>query len=404
MIRNIFTTVLLSIFFTTSVLSQITLKRNDFAVSGRVLDSARFKILTREGAVKPTGGNNQTWDYTNLKDSNSTVFTYYYTPASTFGAIPGQFSDATLAYNYNSTFQIYSFPSRAYERLDSTGYYDLGFATNGASYNISLLTGSIRDSIIIPAVEARHSSPRTFYKFPITNNASWKSNFLSGTDFFLTIGVLGLNKTPGQRISYYNYRDTIIGWGTLRLKNPAGGNPLSFAVLLHQRNGSRIDSFFLSGQPAPTPLLSAFGLQQGALAVTPTLYQFLGVGFNEPHMYMSVSSTGAINLITRAGLPNQGLTVKTKEADYSIATKVFPNPTTEGVTFEFDKKSNADWHIMIYNTMGAIIQLKRINAPQGLTNQYLELEKSMPSGTYFYNLMDETSLIRASGKFVLQRF
>jgi hypothetical protein len=29
------------------------------------------------------------------------------------------------------------------------------------------------------------------------------------------------------------------------------------------------------------------------------------------------------------------------------------------------------------------------------------LASSLPSGTYFYNLLDETSLIRANGKFSL---
>ena len=110
----------------------------------------------------------------------------------------------------------------------------------------------------------------------------------------------------------------------------------------------------------------------------------------------------AISNITRAVLPNLGLVAPTRETnDYAISTKVYPNPTTEGVTFEFQKTNSADWNVMIYNSIGEIVSINRINAPQGIINQSITLDKKLPSGAYFYNLLDETSLIRANGKIVI---
>ena len=129
--------------FSLSMTAQITIRRADFAVtsSPTTLDSSRYKALTRTGAVIPTLGNNQTWDYTNLKDSTTNVFTDYYIPTAAFGATPTAYSTATLAYNYNSVFQIFQYPSRAYERIDSTGYVELGSITNGAKFSISAISG-----------------------------------------------------------------------------------------------------------------------------------------------------------------------------------------------------------------------------------------------------------------------
>ena len=58
---------------------------------------------------------------------------------------------------------------------------------------------------------------------------------------------------------------------------------------------------------------------------------------------------------------------------------------------------------MVYNSTGQIITIQRVSAVQGDVNERISLASSLPSGTYFYNLLDKTSLIRASGNFVLDR-
>ena len=83
---------------------------------------------------------------------------------------------------------------------------------------------------------------------------------------------------------------------------------------------------------------------------------------------------------------------------------MYPNPTnTEGGNFEFNKTSAADWHVMIYNNLGQIISLNPISASVGNTNHCVTFDKTLPNGTYFYNLIDENSLIRNAGKVALSR-
>jgi hypothetical protein len=382
--------------------AQITINRADFALTGTGLDSTPWKYLTKTGAVVPTLGNNQIWDYSALKDTTPIIYTIYHTPAASFGAVPAVFADATYAFNSSVFFQNYSIPARRYEKLEATGYAQLGYALFGAAYSIANISGGQTDSIYLLPSTFRYSSPLTYYKFPMTANSVWKSNFKDTTNLQLSVALLALNKTPGMRVAQYTYLDTIVGWGTLKLKNPSGGTALSYAVLLQRETTTRIDSFFLSGAPAPAAILGALGLTQGGSPVYQTINTLQGIGFNDPFLYISTNAAGAINFITRAVIPNLGLTTDTRESpDYAVATTVYPNPTTEGVNFEFQKTSLPDWNIMIYNAAGQIVSINRVSAPKGAVNQRITLASSLPSGTYFYNLLDETSLIRANGKFVL---
>ena len=79
---------------------------------------------------------------------------------------------------------------------------------------------------------------------------------------------------------------------------------------------------------------------------------------------------------------------------------IFPNPVTEEVSFEFDKKTNGVWHVVIYNETGQVIDLQSIKSPQGKVKHSVSLDKSLPSGIYFTQILDESSLIRSSGRFV----
>jgi hypothetical protein len=388
--------------FTITLQGQITINRADFAVPGTGLDSTPFKYLTKTGAVVPTLGNNQTWDYSALKDTTPSIYTIYHYPAASFGAIPAVFTDATYAFNSTASFQAFPLPYRVFEKLDATGYGQLGYIALGAKFSVATISGGATDSLYFPASSLRFSSSSFYYKFPMTANSVWKSNYKDTTFLQLSVAAFGLNKTPGMRVAQYTSLDTIVGWGTLKLKNPSGGTALSYAVLLKRATQTRVDSFFLGGAPAPAVIMSAFGLIQAAVTNYATITTFLGVGFNDPFLYISTNAAGAINFITRAVSPNLGLTTDSRETpDYAVATTVYPNPTTEEVNFKFQKTSLPDWNIMVYNAEGQIVSINRVNSPQGIAHQRIEMASSLPSGTYFYNLLDETSLIRANGKFVL---
>ena len=152
----------------------------------------------------------------------------------------------------------------------------------------------------------------------------------------------------------------------------------------------------------PKVVLDSFKLAQGKRDTTTLIYSLRGVGFKRGILSFNMSNDEAfIVSASRAIEPLVGIFAGTRDlTNFDVPLTVFPNPTTEGVNLQFDKKTNGVWQAMIYNEVGQIIDFQEINAPQGLTTHRFALDKSLPSGNYFINILDETSLIRSNGRFV----
>ena len=380
--------------------AQISIQSTNFTLSATAKDSVMGKLVSRTGVILPTQGNNQTWDYSALRDSlpNEYYFGYITQPVT---ARPPAFASASLEANYFFNFQNFPIPVRNFYVNNTTGYGVLGDSILFSRYSLQTLTGNPADSLTYPAQSRIFNAISYIYKYPMTANSSWASTNKYVTNFLLKIVGFGVNNTPGQQVRTTFLKDTMVGWGTLRLRNPANGTVLNFNVLLNQHTYTSIDSFFLGGQPGPVALLNAFGVVQGARD-TAISYSFIGLNSKGFHFrIIADKKNSSVTNVWRAILPNQGLVSKNKEVtDISVKSMVFPNPTTEGVTFEFDKKTSADWHIVMYNAVGQITGSHRVSTPQGTATLKVNLDKTRPNGTYLYNILDENSLIRANGQFV----
>ncbi len=384
--------------------AQITLQSTDFALSTTGPDSQTVKPLMLLGIGLPTGGNNQNWDYSPFRDNQPDI--YYYGGITRPAAVarPTVYASANLQMPYGFNFNFFYVPNINYLRLDATGYQLLGDSTLFTRFSLAAVSGSTADSLTFPA-QTRLTNNNYFYKFPMTANSSWRNNFKLTTNFLLKVGAFGLNNTPGQNVSTISSVDTVIGWGTLKLRNQIGGTALNFNALLVSNTEVTVDSFFVGGALAPATLLGAFGLTQGATTTKRRLY-FVGTGFKAPLFYVTLANNSTTNIAEayRGILPNLGLTLINKNLDnLEVKTKVFPNPITEGVTFEFDKQSAEDWRVFVYNELGQIISNQPVKAYVGTTQHQMSFDKSLPNGTYFYQIIDDNSLIRNTGKLALQR-
>jgi hypothetical protein len=233
-------------------------------------------------------------------------------------------------------------------------------------------------------------------------STEWSGTTKHATNFLLKVGLLGGTNTPGQYLRTTTFKDSVVGWGTLRLRNPSTGGILSFNTLLVREQAIGLDSFFLAGTPANPLVLGAFGLTQGSRDTTSTYY-FFGTNFKGPHF--SIIMDGRFSRITnvfRSISTALGLTLDNKDLT-DISATVFPNPTTEGVSFEFEKSTAAHWRVFIYNAAGQIIKNEYINAPTGKVQHRTHFEPSLANGTYFYQIIDDNSLIRNTGKIQLNR-
>jgi Secretion system C-terminal sorting domain len=383
-----------------SMTAQITVQSTDFTLSTTGKDSAISKLMKRVGLAIPSRGNNQTWDFSSVRDSIPDI---YYTGGITrpITTRPSVFSGANLEADRVVVFQNFEIPSKNYYTLNTSGYSLLGDSIIFSRFPLLLLTGSTADSLTFPAASRKSSTPERRFVFPITATSSNTTTSNTTTNFLLKIPAFGFNNTPGYQSRTTTEKDTTVGWGTLKLRNPASGGVLNFNVLLQLKTIIGIDSFYLGGQPAPGALLDAFSLVQGRKD-TFSVFNFIGLGFKAAHVAMETNGNQTqVGRTFRGILPSLGLVSPTRETnDYSVATKVFPNPTSEGITFEFDKKTSGDWHILMYDVVGKITGIQKVSAPQGLTTHKVTFDNSTANGLYFYNIVDENSLIRANGQFV----
>ena len=390
--------------FLNSAIAQITLQRTDFALSATASDSAMTKLMKKTGVTLPTKGVNQTWDYSALRDSTSDLYYYGYITQPVTSPRPMAFSNAVLQANHVTNFQAFQIPTRSYYQLNTSGYGLMGDSLAATRFSLQAITGGSTDSLSFPTNVHVYPSPTYQYRFPMTMSSAWSSTQRVLTNFALKVGAFGLNNTPGQSISRGSYSDTIVGWGTLKLRHPSTGATLSFNALLDVHKFVVQDSFLLNGEAAPALLLNAFGLTQGRKDTT-TRYYFYGAGFKAPLLsfYSNNAETQIVNIF-RALLPNLGLTTKNNElVDLEVATSVFPNPTTEGVIFEFDKTTVADWRVFVYNAAGQIIKNEYVSGDSGRVQYSTRFDHSLSNGTYFYQIIDENSLISNTGKVQLIR-
>ncbi len=389
----------------TSLSSQITITRADYTLSGVISDTFMFRDIEIGNLAIPQRGGNRTWDYTGIIDSISTT-KLANTPA-TASALPPYFSDATFAPSrVRPPFGAYSIIDSLFRRLDSTGLYNLGFARGTGAFSVTTQTGGTSDSLwFLPRVTRFPIIPY-LVKLPMTSTTVSKVLTIDTVPYrlkWLSAGYTAAAPANINHLRRVEYATEVVGWGTLRLRNPVAGRPnLEFGVLFERFSELRQDSFFLNGAPMPKRVLDSFRLIQGNRDTTTIQYNLRGIGFRRGILSFVMSANESyIITANRVIEPSKNLLINNEDlVANDVPVTVFPNPITEGVNLEFDKKTNGVWHAAIYNEMGQIIDLQTIKAAQGKTTHRVVLEKSLPSGTYFVQILDETSLVRGKGRFV----
>jgi Secretion system C-terminal sorting domain len=382
---------------------QISLTRKDFTISDNRADTIISQVMQRKAFASPNGGNNQFWDYSNTLDSAIAPIRFVTSILDPF-YVPFEFPKATGAYIATYTFGPFRITNNyQFERYGDDGYSIQGTVFSGGRFPLKSYTGFATDSVVLfPKVDNYTSNPLYYYKFPIntSSRSTWK--YRNVINFNLTVALVGLDRSPGKVVTNQVQTDSTIGWGTLRLRNPKGGSPLDFAVLLVENIDRSRDSFYLSSTPAPDLLLNALGLKQNTIRVNKS-YAFYGARFASSILSINYRNDTLIR-VTRNVNPVRGLTTDLHDLkNIGVKTRLYPNPSQGNIVLEFEKSESEDWDVLVYNANGQMLGLERIAAPIGKVNYNLLLKPSLSNGSYFYHLLDQRSLIRSSGTFVLQR-
>jgi len=266
--KKLFTLILLPLLSQVSYGQAITIASTDVPIPGtfNCLD------LSANPMSNPSLGPSQVWNYGTY---TGTMFTNVYTTETS-----PVFTSVGVNVNYpfsktlTSGFVYYQNIELAFT---PTGVNDMGTSVQAQGYDLSTFTGSSSDSLIFPGQQILASTPRVMFQYPFTMSSSWSSSSRRAVNFTLTVTASSLSHAPGQHVFYMYRKDTVEGWGQLTVYTPSGPS-IPYDVLLTRVAEYSTDSFYLYGAPAPTALLTSFGVTQGQRTDENYWYQFYRKG------------------------------------------------------------------------------------------------------------------------------
>ena len=360
-----------------------------------------FGIQTFQGpntGTNLTPGTNGNWDYSALS-STGTAQSPYFPETDPFYTQAGV--DVYIDDFKNLTPQLGYILYNEFD-FNSTGVFDKGIYIDPQAYSVGAFSGNSLDSIRFPFQGYIYPTSRKVMQFPATFGSNWSSQNRRWVNFDLTVTALGLNKVPGQHVFTTFRTDSIVGSGTMRVYTAAGPS-IAYAVLIDKINQYAVDSFYLAGAPAPTALLTAFGMTQGQQTGINKRYTVYREGQSTA---LAIFLYGSNNYTTPTAIyfDTDNLTTTTSVGDpqeLQYATLLFPNPSRSGqINVQFSGNIPAVTQYQVIDLQGRILQSGRADISQGFFQ--VQLEQQVPAGQYFLQLTDDKKQTLATESFIHQ--
>jgi hypothetical protein len=239
--------------------------------------------------------------------------------------VPSSFGD--YADSANVDIDIMGFQSLSAEMFEMSSFTLLknGSKIIHAQYGLASMTAVLTDTIYIPEQIALHSTPITILHFPVTYGSTWGSSAVTNLNFEMTIGSLSMFHTPCIKRTYLYRRDSVRGWGSMRVRNAVGAPSDFIDVLQVNSTEITVDSFFVDGATAHPALLIA-GMTQGQRDTTYTQYYYRK-GELRP-LATVVHKNGQYTQPERAWIHRQRLTTDVPKVQNVQPVTVYPNPAS----------------------------------------------------------------------------
>jgi len=320
--------------FALPLLAQVTIDQSTFPRPAGFVDAGAQASVT--GVALPTEGTGQTWDYSALTSIGNFATEWMDATADT---------DFPTALNYRDqllSFQVFGMNGREYEAIDADGWYLLGRSIMDTTHSITAISGGANDVLNFPDQANALQGRWDYLRFPVSYNGSWSLVAMEQVHFNLTVAGFGLNNAPGVAETTFSETRTVVGEGTLMIPD-VNGNPSGAldAILIKVENRMEIDSFFLGGQLAPAPLMSAFGLTQGAVTEFDDFYVFYVPGFHATALNINLNSSGGVSSVYYRPAAAE-LATSIGDLPSLKALRTYPNPIAAGEVMNIDLLDNTD--------------------------------------------------------------
>ena len=373
----------------------ITLDKTN--ITGRTQGSFHWRNASPTGVVSPKTGANQTWDYSSLKGAYQKGNLL---AAPSFSNTAVEDTDANL-FNYEPALDPNSFiQSCSVFDIDDLGFFYAGkIFPKTKAISEYIYTGNTKDSTYFPPqyFQVREN----IIPFPATMGTSWTSKSNYSIALNLTAINYGLNKSAGKIARHVFMKDTVVGWGTLKIP-VINQTSIPYNVLLIRRYYVQIDSYFVKNgntfPPAPTALLTAYTIKQND--TTDKIYSeyFVRAGNGYPLLSFGYGNDKTYAIATSVTYDADNVKAGIEDNDYSsIGLKIYPNPSVSGtIHFQLTKNPERAWHLTMINLLGQTVKNFKI---EGSGNLDIQMDcGTLKPGLYVVNINDENGNIVENSK------
>ncbi len=366
--------------------AQVTLTQASFAsASLRGADT----LLSTDTVTRPVfppsvaGATNFMYDFSGAtsKTNVSILYRVAGTGSSNFADSVIQSFPSLASYSYTANLQ---------SSVTSAGYFETGFHVSRAGIPLHGLNSNalVTDSIIVTTQDVVFSSNRTEIAFPASVNSAWSSSFMFDLDFLFNYGGIYIN-TPGFVRTYITEKDTVLGYGKVKVKDIDGNGSGYMDVLQVQSITKTVDSFYLNGALAPASFLPA-PLVQGYTYTSNEQYYYRAGEFT-PLAHITFDSTNT----TPKSAETQAVRLLSSfipETEYTKTLNVFPNPVTDHTIIVSGAPANyGNWSYELENVAGQVVTKGALQLNANNTKISISLSATTAPGTYFLHLYNNAS-------------
>jgi hypothetical protein len=348
---------------TANLSAQITLNQSSYAANNLGTDTLRQTAPTST-FPNLTPATNASWDMTVLNEDTTNL---------SISRVPTTLLTAQFADSIAQGFGPVVYNLDVLTSVTSNGIIEYGAYVPYQSIPADggLATVDVDSQVIT------YSTPQTIIQFPATINSSWTSSYQYDFDFHINVtGVY--NNAPGIVRAFVTEKDSVTGWGQMRVLD-LSGNPSGYINVLQVEANSRIvDSFFINGSIPPGDILTAFGQTEGdtSYGYTQNYYRTMAVNalatvyFNDPAYTQPYYAT-----TDEKSLP-EGIA----NINNSVAVNVYPNPVNNRtISVDVPTLQGNGWTYDLINVTGQTVA----TAPLNGTHTQIAVAPSLATGIYY---------------------
>ncbi len=261
--------------------------------------------------------------------------------------------------------------------------------------SLAAITTDILDSVVFPLQAIRYNNALPVIQLPARLGGRWEATTTRSVDFLVTVNSYGLDKEPAEHRQTRRYLDSVVGWGRMRVPIPGKGSSEWIQVLQVQHSDIVLDSFFLSGAPAPAALLGAIGVTQGQITTYPSTYFYRAGAFRplaEAIHSGPTHGSGLLSFFMHA--QNLPVPVSVQSASASGSFRMYPNPAKGGaIRIELPDNSKAGWRYVLTGISGQVIASGELPLDGNRRSAQVQLPATVSSGIYYMSLSQDGSVI-----------